>query len=370
MDIQKAIELIEKSEHIGIILAKEASLDSVASSEVLAKILQERGKKIGLLAGPPKEAFPRRDLFLMLHSSARLPKEFVVTVNTSLSPVSQLRYEKSEGRIDIVLSPKSSPMTKESLSFRDGKVLCDCAITIGVADIDSLADLSEVGPEFFTEVPVINIDVSDHNKQFGEVDLVDSAKGSISEIVYELFTALKGGPPENESPTLLLAGILSATNGFRSPTTTADSLLAASEFVRLGAKSKEAFLLLGESRSLGSLQLFGRAAVRSKVDAGQGVLWSFITAEDFEKTGTSRHDITRVLAELDTAFPPHRVAAALWQDPQEKTVRATLSGERSVLKEVQARGGGEFKSPHLELSISYASFREAEDAISALLAGL
>lgn len=366
MDVSKAIELLEKSEHVGIFLMRDASFDSLAAAEVLARTLNEQGKKVGLMRERDENATAGKSFFRMLAASSGLPKEFVISVDTNVSQVSQLRYEKSESGIDIVLSPKSLPIAKESLSFRDGKIICDCAVTIGVAEADALLGLSELTPEFFTKTPIINIDTKDRNGRYGEVNLVEPKKNSASEIVYELLSALKGSPPDEDAANLILAGIISETDGFRSQSTTPDALLAASELARCGAKPHIAFSMVGDPIPLNVLQLSGRASVRSRLDEARGVLWSFITAEDFEKTGTGSADISKVLSRLDASFPAHRLTAALWQDPLDRTVHTTISGEKPVLEEIRERSGGEFRSPHLELSRAHSSFREAEDALTTL----
>lgn len=366
MDLTKAIELLEKSEHVGIFLMRDASFDSLAAAEALARTLSERGKKVGLMGERDKNAAAGKSFFSMLASSSGLPKEFVISINTDVSPISQLRYEKSENGIDIILSPKSSAIARESLSFRDGKIICDCALTIGVAEVDMLSGLPELTPEFFTQTPIINIDTKDQNGRYGEVNLVEPEKNSASEIVYELLSALKGSPPDEDTANLILAGIISETDGFRSQSTTPDALLAASELARCGAQPHIAFSMAGDPLPLNVLQLSGRASVRSRLDKARGVLWSFITAEDFEKTGTGSADISKVLSHLDTSFPVHRLTAALWQDPLERVVHTTISGEKPILEEIRERNGGEFRSPHLELSQTHPSFREAEDALTTL----
>ena len=39
--------------------------------------------------------------------------------------VGQLRYEKTERGLEVILSPKSTPIKEQYLSFREGKMLCD-----------------------------------------------------------------------------------------------------------------------------------------------------------------------------------------------------------------------------------------------------
>mgnify|MGYP001589350773 FL=1 len=367
MDLPKAIELIEKSNHVGILLPQDASFDSLASAEVLTRTLEKRGKKIGFVAEVSTEKLPHPQALKKLASLGPLPKEFIISYDAAKSPVAELRYEKQGEEIQIILSPKLMALSKDFVTFREGKFLCDCVVALGVDDIETLDLGKNVDPAFFTETPIINIDFSPQNKQYGEINLTDLTKSSLAEILYELAVAIQGEPLDQESATLLLAAIISQTKGFSSPQTTADTLLAASELMRLGAKNSEAFALIAEEQSPNLIQLLGRAQVRSKFEKDTGLLWSFLTAEDFQKTGRSPDDNSRVLEELENSFPKHRASVLLWQDGQEDKVNATLAGERPMLETIKERAGGEFQSPYLGLSPTFLSFREAEERLRLLL---
>lgn len=368
MDIQKAIELIEKSEHLGLLLPPRASFDCLAAAEVLARALDKKGKKAGIIGKNPVTP-PAPDVFRNLNSSSGLPREFIVSLDTSRSPISQLRYEKGENRIDIILSPKESSLLRDSVSFRDGKMLCDCIITIGVENIEEAAETISTDPDLFTATLIINIDNGPANKNYGEANIVDGSRSSVSELIYQFLSSANEGPLERDWATLLLAGIVQKTSGFKTGSTSADTLLASSELMRLGAKLEDAYELTKDAEPLGVAQLIGRASVRSRLDEDQKILWSFLTKEDFEKTGRSPKDISLVLKHLDASFPQHKASASLWQDPADSKVYAALSGERQTLETIQSREGGEFQSPYLRLSQNFDSFREAEDKIAALFLG-
>ncbi|MBI2640967.1 MAG: hypothetical protein HYW91_03750 [Candidatus Sungbacteria bacterium] len=365
MDTSKAIELIEKSEHLGLLLPKDASFDCLAAADVFAGALGKKGKKTGVLGnGALKSAVPY--IFKNLGSLDELPREFVVSLDTSRSPISQLRYEKGENRIDIILSPKESSVPNDALSFRNGKAICACIAAIGVVNIEEAAGAVGADPDLLTNTPIINVNNGPTNKNYGEANVTDETKSSVSELVYQLLSSAYGDLFDRDAATLLLAGIVSATGGFRAGSTSADTLLVSSELMRLGADLEEAHELVKERGDVGLAQLLGRASVRSRLDEDQKILWSFLTKEDFEKTGRSPEDISGVLSRLDSEFPRHRISASLWQDPADERIYATLSGERPALEALRSAEGGEFKSPYLKLSSSFASFREAEEKIASL----
>jgi len=367
MDTQKAIDLIEKSEHIALLFPKEPTLDCLASLEVVARLLSEHEKQIGFLMPLTSDKALRSPLFKKITSSIPLPKEFIISLDTSTAPVSQLRYEKLENRIEVIFSPKSISLNPDFVSFKEGRLLCDSAIMLDIPDIDSLGETIDAPPEFFTETPLINIDNNSANKRYGEANLVNPQKSSLAEIVYEFTSVWQPQSLNRESATLLLAGIMDATEIFQGEDTNADNLLVSSELMRLGADLREARELVKEETPLNLLQLSGRASVRSKKDEIHKTLWSFLTAEDFEKTNTSPEDTPQVLAHLEKELPPQETKALLWQDTQEKTIHAILAGDRRTLETIQERQGGEFQSPYLLLSSVFSSFQEAENRISLLL---
>lgn len=365
MDSNRAIELLEKSERLALALPLQPNFDCLAAAEVLAGYLKERGKQVGLLESGLKETSPFNK-FNGLNSLPPLLREFVVSVDSSSAPVSQLRYEQGEGRLDIIFSPKSLPLNEGFVSFRQGKVFCDAIIALGVADIESWNTANSAGPDFLLTTPILNIDNSGNNKNHGEVNLINTAGGSLSEMLYKLISSANGGALSSEAATLLLAGIFSSSGGFfKDPGP--DALQSSAELVRLGANWERAQDLCKESIPLSLVQLWGRAAVRSKMDSSGNVLWSFLTADDFEKTSRSPKDAPLVIDHLERFFPARRITSLLWQNPATKAVETLLAGENLALETIASRENGEFRSPHFALAKEFPAFLEAEEYITSLL---
>ncbi len=374
MEIQRAIEILEKSVRPALCIPQGADLDVLASAETLMRALEGRGKKVGALNSPEiqNENLSRRfgqdgsGVFKKIADPPALLREFIVTLDTSSSPISQLRYEKSEEKMDIILSPQSLPIKKESITFREGRILCDCIIALGVKDVEAL-DKTGLDPALFTETPLVNIDLGPDNKNYGEVNLVDPKRSSLAELVYELLTHWSDSPLDKESATLLLLGIFEKTRSLKTQTTNADTLLTSSELLRLGADLALVRGFFEEKESLSLLQLFGRAAVRSRAENSEGVLWSFLTDEDFSKTGRGEKDIPSVLRRFEETFPQARIRTLLFQTGPDRSVGAVFSGAREILLAIEAREAAAFQSPYLKLEKKFADFREAEEHVNSLL---
>lgn len=366
-DLKKAIALIDQSSSFGILLPETPDFDTLAAAEALVSMLWSDPKVTGLLSPTALPADTDQTVFPKLTSPTPLLKEFIISVDTSHAPVSQLRYEKPDNlnRIDIILTPKLSALGKEQVSFREGAIRCDLLIAIGVPNIERLSNIADFPPDFFTENKLVNIDIGDTNAAYGEANVVDIDCASRSELVWQILAsrlALRAaviasgdarperqrGEPSSPLPanisTLLLAGILSATRGLTAPTATADAFAAVAELMRLGARHADAQKMIshayrpaspelqrgeqaGEQSQqlpLSLLQLCARASVRSKQDEQDSILWSFLTLEDFAKTNRTADDVPTVLEYIRTTLPKNSVTALLWQDPSDY-IRADAS---------------------------------------------
>ncbi|MBI2122202.1 MAG: hypothetical protein HYT98_03700 [Candidatus Sungbacteria bacterium] len=367
MDIQKAIQLIEHGNHIAFILPPGPSFDCLASAEILAHALTARGKRVGFVMSHNSSSALSAETFPIVSSATPLLREFIVSLNTDGSPVAELRYEKRDNGIDVIFAPKSAPISENLISFQNGKPLCHAAITFGISRIDEIEHNSALTPDFFTETPLITINISkDDHTNYGEANLIDPGRASLSEIAYLFVSSLSESPLDAEHATLALAGILSATNELRSVAAGADTLLSASELLRLGADRIRAQHLLSGPKTHDLNPLLGRALVRSRQDES-GVFWSILTGEDFEKSGKSSRDITPLMPSLEKNSDPSKIISLLWQNPSTQKIHATLAGPREKLEAIKESSAGEFQSPYLALSTTFSSFRDAETYISGII---
>lgn len=366
MDTSRAIELLEDARRVGILVPAELDVDTLSSAEALGRVLRLQGKHAGLLRPLPPDSLPHH-IFSFLASAPQLLREFIVSVATAPNPVSELRYEKLEDRIEIILSPQSVAIGQDAVSFREGAIQCDLVMALGIADIESIPEPSGIEPDFFTKTPIINLDTAPENTRWGEANLIGADTAPLSHITFGLASQWRRDAIDQEVATLLLTGIVSRTQAFRAAGLSADILQSSADLLRLGASHLTSHEILRANRSLPLFQLLGRASIRSKLQAGKDFLWSFLTAEDFEKTGRTSRDIGLVMRHLQTEFPTRDGVLLLWQDPADLLVRAALAGSERMLEAVQSRAAAELQSPYLNLTTPYPAFQDAERDLGALL---
>lgn len=387
-DLKKAAELIGQSSSFGILLPEQPDFDTLAAAEALMRILTADQKTAGLLSPAGLPARTDKNIFPNLTAPTPLLKEFIISVDTSHAPIGQLRYEKADdlNRIDIILTPKLSALDAEQVSFREGTIKCDCLIAIGIPDIEHISNIGDFPPDFFTENKIIAVDNTDAHARYGEVNIADAVRASRSELIWQIGACLPAALSP-DTATLLLAGILSATDDFASPNATADTFAAAAELMRLGARHIDAQKLASPAAGrknpdmpLGLAQLCARASVRSKHDQENGILWSFLTAEDFIKTNRTSDDIPAVLDSIRLTLPQSAAIALLWQESRhtppeafenetEDSIRVLIAGDQRILDAISSKESAEpyGQTNGVLLQAKFPSFRDAEEHAHSLI---
>ena len=367
MDFEKAIERIEKSSYVGIIAPNAPSMDCMLAAEALARVLEDQGKAVGFLSPLPLLGAFGQETFRHVSSPSPLPKEFIVSVDTSQSPIAELRYEKLDGTLEIVLSPQKNSIQENSISYRLGKIRCDLIVNMGIASEEHVKEILGHDQTLLSETPVISIYIKEEPALFGETIL--SEESSFSEIVSRI---LGKWSPDLLTPglaTLLLAGVMSQTDNFSNARVNDQTFMHASDLLRAGGDMARSRRFIVYQTPVSLAQLFGRASVRSKLSADNKVLWSFLTHEDFEKTGRTEKDIIPVLFHLVKEFSLPLAIVLFWQDPHGKTIKGILqSADTHALPNIAARVQGiAAEGGIISLQNSFANFQEAEDTLAPLL---
>ena len=367
MDPVQAITTIEKHDIIGLLLPDEPSIDAKAGAEVLLSALGHMGKTVGLLA--PTSVIADPGYFEALARTKPLAREFIISVNTEDSPVRQLRYEQNERAIDIIVTPKSNPLSSGAVSFRDGALRCDLAIAIGFSPESPPEKQSNALPaDFLKQTPFITVSPA-QNSPVPQPGLTPDKKPrntSISEQCFLLAKRIPGFTVASRHATTLLAGILEQTANLREALN-ADTLDITSQLFKAGAQYDDAWTIVNPLPSLSLIQLIGRAAARSKIDEDRGVLWSFLAAEDFVKTGSLLRDLGKAADHLRRFMTSSNPVALVWQDPADSRLRAMIAGERALLDRMRTLAPSALQNTHLTFSDSYDSFQDAETRIASLL---
>lgn len=210
----------------------------------------------------------------------------------------------------------------------------DLAVALDAADAGRLGTLYDAA---WSAQPTLVIDHHVSNTGFGDIDCIVATRAATCEILVDVVAAL-GAPLSADAATCLLCGIVTDTLGFRTPSTTPDTLAAAGALMRAGADltlvMRRAFL----SRPLATLRLEGRALER--MEAHGPFVLSWLTLADFEALGAAPEDGRGIVQTLATADEP--VAVALLRERHDGLFDVSLraTGGVSLVAAAAALGGG------------------------------
>lgn len=314
--LNSAKELISRSGSITIFLPESFELslaegDAFCAASALFYSLKKLGKKANLIIGKvPAE-------FRFLAES-----KLIISVKPGQKIVSEVSYEKSEKELKICLTSAGEEISPEDLVFASQKFLenkneenPDLLVTVGAPSFESLGENFSKNPGLFYGTPVLNIDNSMENQNFGESNLLDVKTSSLSEMSFELINSLDEKLMDKTSATFLLAGVIWASENFRSPKAKPRTFEISSSLIEKGADHQKVIQNLYKTKSIGQIKLLGQVLEKMTFNPEKELYCSKLTEKDFKDSEAGSKDLAEVLKELKFNFGSHLLGnlLILWE---------------------------------------------------------
>jgi len=186
---QQIFERIKKSGRILISFGRNWDSDALASALALYLFLRQLGKNVTLTAEKKLNA-EKLCAFLpscnAIENTIKNRRQFVISLKTDKAKVGQVKYVKNDNALDFIITPKEGFFSPTDVSARAGDYGYDLIIIAGTPDIEALGGIYTANPEFFYQVPVVNIDCHSANEEYGQINLVDITAVATAEIVFNL----------------------------------------------------------------------------------------------------------------------------------------------------------------------------------------
>ncbi len=195
------------------------------------------------------------------------------------------------------------------------------------------------------ETNILNIDHHHDNQLFGHVNLVNSEKSSVAELVYDLFKFCEWEICKDIS-TCLLTGIITDTGSFRHSNTQSSTLKAAGELLSKGANLSLIVKNTYKNKTPQSYIAWGKALKNTYYDSNTKVIYSVMTEEDLQKLNTDLpQNVFEGFVETLNTVPEAKFAMFLKQDGG--VVKGSLRSEQrkgvDVSEVARNFGGGGHK---------------------------
>jgi len=352
---------IESAESILILTAANPSRETIAASWAFSHLLENLGKSASVLQ---KESASYPFSFLAspekIESEIRGARDFVLSFDTTRNKIIDFRTENKLDRFEIYITPEHGVIDPRDFSFAPAKFKYDLVIVLGCQNLECLGDLNEKNGDLFFEIPIVNIDNSGANENFGKINIVDITASSVSEIVAGLFREYWEKQTDRDAAQCLLAGVVAATGNFQSRATTPQTFLAASWLIEKGADQQEVVRNLFKTQSFSFMKLWGRVMARLQWDEKLKFAWSTISLEDFVQSRTKPEELPLVLEKVKDNFSAGKYFAILYSETLDKSIALVKNSDSESLKSAQKKLGGEIKNGHLEIVFEGKNILEAE----------
>ena len=169
----------------------------------------------------------------------------------------------------------------------DPSVSLDTAVILDCGDLDRIGALAET----VRDIPVvINLDHHLTNRQFGQLNCIDTSASATAEIVYRILKQLDV-PITLEMATSIYTGILTDTGSFRFSNTTPAAFQICKEMTETGVNPYEVAQHVFGTYSLGRIKLLNLALNSIEISLSGKLSLMTVTRDMLMKTGTQPEDI-------------------------------------------------------------------------------
>lgn len=174
-------------------------------------------------------------------------------------------------------------------------ILLDCATfaRVGIVNIKGII------PSFNRLVVIDHHPQNDVENDDNLIFWINEKKSSTSLMVYELLRDMDIRI-NKDIATCLLTGIFTDTGGFQHSNTDAESLNAAAELMKKGARIDKISYNMFSNKSIPAIKLWGKALSRIKTDPQTGMAVSYINIEDIEDAGAKKEDLDGLISVINT----------------------------------------------------------------------
>lgn len=170
----------------------------------------------------------------------------------------------------------------------------DLAVVCDAATLERVGRIALEESEWLRQARLLNVDHHVSSDYFGDLNLVDPAAAATCQVLAGLIPEL-GLEMDAELATALLTGIVRDSQGFADPATSGDTLRMAAELVDAGAPLSRIHRVVLAELPFSTMALWGRMlnGIGDRMDGR--IVYTVLTREMLEDTGTAQHDADGVV---------------------------------------------------------------------------
>jgi phosphoesterase RecJ-like protein len=297
-DLQKAVELINKSQNVLITTHTKVDGDAAGCCTAISKALSSAGKKTQILL---LSSLPEWYNFLFETKPTVLGRD--------LTP--EQLATGTQGKIDLLI----------------------------IADTNSYSQLPEIDAYIRQKpAPILVIDHHATSDHLGTVELVDSKAAAACMVVLDLFK-FANWPITPKIAESLFTGIATDSGWFQYNNTSSDVLRTCAELIDAGANSQQIYHNVYSSFTVPRFRLMTAMQNTVELHFKNRFATQYITRQDFKTTGAKYEDTENLINECRRITTVE--AAALFVELSDGRIRCSLRSNGQVnVSEIALKFGG------------------------------
>ncbi len=290
--LQNLNRAIDQSNKILILLPLDYNGDAISGAMAFYNYLKDntKDKLIDLiLPQKPKKIYSFLPSIDESQLETKIKKNFVISVDTTKKKIQKISYGENVGSFDLVIHCEKDVIEPNEVTWRYEEIY-DLIITFNCADENSLGSIYKQNKVFFDKTFLVNISNVRSLADFVDVDLVSYDNGSVSEMVYKIFSYNNIFISSNIA-NCLMSGLVFATRGFTSQNITPRMLEIASKLMDLGAERERIMSKIYQTKSIELLKSWGSILSGLKYDNEHKIAWSEMNSSKNEEGDLEIEDL-------------------------------------------------------------------------------
>ncbi|MFA5249303.1 MAG: hypothetical protein WC397_02070 [Candidatus Paceibacterota bacterium] len=363
-DFKKIKEAVRAAGEISILTSKNPSRDATGAALALFFSLKNIDKLVNL---PTVSQIPQE---LDEPGQKNEKKTFLISL---AKEISEIYYEKKDGRVNLYLKPKSGEIGPKDLSFKTvfdrpendrqkeptGK-RSDLIIAVGLPSFQEIEEIIEESPgKYSLDIKIINLDNSKANQRYADFNLVKDFP-SLSQVCAYFLKNTDADLVGKDAADSLIYGI-------KDPETLG---IAPRDLPFLGWLMKnggDPNLMLDEKLQTPSAGHRLLAQALQKIEAFDQDLYScLLTKEDFKAAQASSKDIGFAIEELKARFKAPS-CLILWESGsslgRKKIIGVFYSDKEQTVKKLGQLFNGQVKGNGVLFSAKASDLKSAQKEI-------
>lgn len=331
--LQKFKETLSSAKTVAVRTGNTKDISKILSSYLFHSAFLELEKNSNIDCGQLDDSIKNflSVLFGDQQKNFETPEHTLIKIDTEQIPVSELKYEK-EGKILKIILEGPKNFDHQKIVIEREKIPVDLLL---------LVDPEEKEIEQILQ-----------NSPHKEVVKITSKEKDISLKTFEIISLL-----DNEIIKKFKEGFwMLLDNGDEF---SKNLISVKKEILEHNLDHSKISRAKDELKTKNFWKLLGRALQRSEMEKESGVLWTFVTTEDFAKTNQSENAILPMFNEIKKLRSPENFLAILWQNSKDK-IRAVVGGKDNLkLRNLAIQMGSSLSSSYF-FTENFTSFSEAE----------